>query len=161
MAIQRPDDAHPVEHRFVGFNALVGHRVERWRPGFVEMQLEVRPELCNASGILHGGVLMTLLDSACGAAAWFDESQGKRRYSVTVSFTTQFLQAARLGETLTVLGSKRSGGGRTIFTAESEIRNERGELVASGVGTFRYRSGERRDGGPVPRGSTPLPAAAD
>jgi acyl-coenzyme A thioesterase PaaI-like protein len=65
MAIQRPADARPVvAHAFRGFNGLIGHEVVAWRPGFVEMSLKVRPELCNANGLLHGGVLMTLLDSA-------------------------------------------------------------------------------------------------
>ena len=65
MAIQRPADARPVaSHEFRGFNGLIGHEVVAWRHGFVEMRLKVRPELCNANGLLHGGVLMTLLDSA-------------------------------------------------------------------------------------------------
>lgn len=153
MPIQRPPDARPTEHRFVGFNALLGHRVVAWRPGFVEMRLPVREDLCNASGILHGGVLMTLLDSASGVASSFDEREGKRRYSMTLSFNSQFLKAARLGDTLTIFGAKRRGGGRSVFATEAEIYDQHGDLVAAGAGTFRYRSGERLDGGPVPAGA--------
>ncbi|MEA2853841.1 MAG: hypothetical protein QOE02_3860, partial [Rhodospirillaceae bacterium] len=47
MANQRPADARPVAaHAFRGFNGLIGHEVVAWRPGFVEMNLKVRPELC-------------------------------------------------------------------------------------------------------------------
>jgi uncharacterized protein (TIGR00369 family) len=146
MPILPAADAEPADYTFVGYNAFVGHKVEKWRPGFVEMSLIVRPELCNASGLLHGGVVMGLLDSACGACATFDENEGRRRYSVTVSFTTQFLKATRTGEKLTIYGSKREGGGRTIFSCEAEIRDAQGDLVACATGTFRYRSGERSDG---------------
>ncbi|MBL8674311.1 MAG: PaaI family thioesterase [Rhodospirillales bacterium] len=146
MPIQRPADAEPVEYRFVGFNAYIGHRVVAWRPGFVEVELKVRPELCNAGGILHGGVLMTLLDSASGVASTFDERTGKRHWTVTMSFTTQFLKSARDGDTLTILGLRREGGGRSTFTTEAEIRDQHGDLVACGTGTFRQTSRERDDG---------------
>ncbi|MBM3643455.1 MAG: PaaI family thioesterase [Alphaproteobacteria bacterium] len=146
MAIERPADARPADYAFRGFNALIGHKVEFWRPGFVEMSLEVRPELCNASGIVHGGVLMTLLDSASGVACTFDEKAGTRRYSVTLAFTTQFLKAARSGDRLRILGAKRESPGRTTFFAETEILDGSGALIATGSGTFRYRAGERADG---------------
>ena len=76
MPIQRPADARPVAaHEFRGFNGLIGHEVVAWRPGFVEMTLKVRPELCNANGLLHGGVLMTLLkgERSDGALAFLDQ----------------------------------------------------------------------------------------
>src|SRR5476649_3067366 len=105
MAIQRPADARPVApYEFRGFNGLIGHQVTAWRPGFVEFTLKVRPELCNANGLLHGGVLMTLLDGASGFACTFNDTATTRRLSVTLAFTTQFIKAAREGDTLTILG---------------------------------------------------------
>ena len=54
MAIQRPADARPVAaHEFRGFNGLIGHEVVAWRPGFVEMTLKVRPELCGVGAPLR------------------------------------------------------------------------------------------------------------
>src|ERR1051325_3768926 len=104
MPIQRPADAGPVAaHEFRGFNGLIGHAVVAWRPGFVEMTLKVRPELCNANGLLHGGVLMTLLDSASGFACTFNETATARRLSVTLAFTQQFVKAARDGDRATDL----------------------------------------------------------
>ncbi len=108
MAIQRPADARPVAaHEFRGFNGLIGHEVVAWRAGFVEMRLKVRPELCNANGLLHGGVLMTLLDGASGFACTFNDTATTRRLSVTLAFTTQFIKAAREGDTLTIFGAWR------------------------------------------------------
>ena len=108
MPIQRPADARPVAaHAFRGFNGLIGHEVVAWRHGFVEMHLKVRPELCNANGLLHGGVLMTLLDSASGFACTFNETATARRLSVTHAATTQVTPAARARDERTSRGAWR------------------------------------------------------
>ena len=147
MPIQRPADARPVaSHDFRGFNGLIGHEVVAWRHGFVEMRLVVRPELCNANGLLHGGVLMTLLDSASGFACTFNETGTARRLSVTLALTTQFIKAAREGDTLTIFGAWRPSSSQSTFAAETEIYNQAGDLIATGAGTFRYLKGERADG---------------
>ena len=143
MAFERPADLQPVTYKFVGFNSVVGHRVVAWRPGFVVIELDVRAELLNAGGVVHGGVLMSLLDSACGIASSYDEEAGKRRYSLTLAFNTNFLKAAAMGR-LTIQARKR-GGGRNVFVAEAEIVDEAGDTVATGVGSFRYRTRERTD----------------
>ena len=147
MPISRPADARPVvAYGFSGFNALIGHRVAYWRPGFVEMSLGVRRELCNANGLLHGGVLMTLLDSASGFACTFNDTATARRLSVTLAFTTQFIKAARDGDRLTVFGAWRPSTSQSTFAAETEIYDQKADLVATGAGTFRYLKGERSDG---------------
>lgn len=147
MAIQRPADTRPVApYEFRGFNGLIGHEVVSWRPGFVEMRLEVRKELCNANGLLHGGVLMTLLDSASGFACTFNDTATARRLSVTLAFTTQFIKAGREGDTLAILGAWRPSSSQSTFAAETEVYNQAGELLATGAGTFRYLKGERSDG---------------
>ncbi|CAN5856585.1 hypothetical protein BH11PSE3_BH11PSE3_32720 [soil metagenome] len=147
MAIQRLAGAGPVAtHEFRGFNGLIGHEVVAWRAGFVEMRLKVRPELCNANGLLHGGVLMTLLDSASGFACTFNETATARRLSVTLAFTTQFIKAARDGDELTIFGAWRPSTSQSTFAAETEIYDQAGELIATGAGTFRFLKGERSDG---------------
>src|SRR6185295_13528542 len=147
MPIQRPADARPVAaHDFRGFNGLIGHEVVAWRHGFVEMTLDVREELCNANGLLHGGVLMTLLDSASGFACTFSDSATARRLSVTLAFTTQFIKAAREGDELTILGAWRPSTSQSTFACETEIYDQTGDLIATGAGTFRYLKGERKDG---------------
>lgn len=147
MAIQRPADARPVApYEFRGFNGLIGHKVTHWRPGFVEFTLKVRPELCNANGLLHGGVLMTLLDGASGFACTFNDTATTRRLSVTLAFTTQFIKAAREGDVLAILGAWRPSTSQSTFAAETEIYDQAGDLIATGAGTFRYLKGERSDG---------------
>jgi uncharacterized protein (TIGR00369 family) len=147
LPITRPADARPVAaYGFSGFNALIGHRVAYWRPGFVEMHLTVRKELCNANGLLHGGVLMTLLDGASGLACTFNDSGTARRLSVTLAFTTQFIKAARENDRLAILGARRPSASLSTFACETEIYDQAGELIATGAGTFRFLKGERTNG---------------
>jgi uncharacterized protein (TIGR00369 family) len=146
LAIRRPADARPVAYVFKGFNDLIGHEVAAWRPGFIEARLVVRAELCNANGLLHGGVLMTLLDSASGLACTFNDTATARRLSVTLAFTTQFIKAAREGDVLTILGARRPSTSQSTFAAETETYDQHGDLIATGAGTFRYLKGERSDG---------------
>jgi len=110
------------------------------------MRLPVRNQLCSANGLLHGGVLMTLLDSASGFACTFNETATARRLSVTLAFTTQFIKAAREGDVLTILGAWRPSTSQSTFAAETEIYNQASDLIATGAGTFRYLKGERSDG---------------
>jgi uncharacterized protein (TIGR00369 family) len=136
MPILRPTDAQPVGHfSFVGFNEKLGHRLVAWRPGYVELQMEVRPDLMNASGVVHGGVLMTLLDAASGLSASLEGPDKPRKFCRTLSFTTQFINPGR-GGILTVRAQKRSGG-KVTFVCEAEIIDEHGELVAVGTGMYR------------------------
>lgn len=48
--------------------ALIGAELVGIGPGWVEISLETRPELTQQHGILHGGVIAMVLDSACAFA---------------------------------------------------------------------------------------------
>lgn len=59
------------------------------------------PEHLNPAGLVHGGLLMTLLDHALSAIAW--EAIG-RRTCVTVQMDTQFVSSAGNGQFLEARG---------------------------------------------------------
>src|SRR5258708_32936891 len=92
MAIERPAGAGAGSYVFRGCNDVIGHRIVAWRAGFVEMELTVRAELCNPNGLLHGGVLMTLLESASRLACTLNHTATARQPSVTLPLTTQATQ---------------------------------------------------------------------
>jgi len=52
LSLQWPSNDRPLARVrracFPGSIGLIGHRSVAWRPGFVEMNLKVRPQLCNA-----------------------------------------------------------------------------------------------------------------
>ncbi len=124
------------EGELSGYARLIGHRLVRWEPDYAEMILDLGPQHENRNGAVHGGVLATLVDTACGfSGCW--SPPGQSRAAVTLSLATSFLAPARSGR-LTAIG-RRIGGGRSIFFATAEIRDGEGTLLARGEGVFRYR----------------------
>ena len=130
----------PVNTPDIGaFGRMLGFRITEWRDGLVRMEMDVRPEHLNRSGVLHGGIISALLDTACGYAGTWCAKKGNVRWAVTVSLTTHFTGQAR-GGTLTTVGRKR-GGGRKIFFASAEVLDENGQVLGFGDSVQRYRSG--------------------
>lgn len=119
------------------FAELLGYRLLDWREDAATVGLTVERRHRNRLGGLHGGVLATLIDTACGYAGTFVEG-GPPRSGMTLALTTQFLAAAKPGSRL-VAEARRTGGGSSIFFATCEIRDQHGTLIARGDGTFRYR----------------------
>ena len=138
-----PDDKHydPLENETMrGFNVLLGYRLAEWRDDFARLELVLEPKHLNRSGVVHGGVLATMLDVALGYAGVFTAEPGRIRRCVTLTMTTSFLGQAKSG--LLNCVARRRGGGKTIFMATGEVLDESGNPIALGEGTFRY-IGER------------------
>src|SRR5437899_5714149 len=134
-----PDDTprDPVEIETMrGFNVLLGYRLAEWREDFARLELVLEPKHLNRSGVVHGGVLATMLDVTLGYAGVYTAEPGRVRRAVTLSMTTSFLGQAKSG-VLNCL-ARRRGGGKTIFMATGEVLDEGGQLIALGEGTFRY-----------------------
>ena len=121
------------------FGQMLGFRIVEWRDGHVRIEMDIRPEHLNRSGVLHGGIISALLDSACGYVGTWCTKEGNVRRVVTVSLTTNFTGQAK-GGTITTIGRKR-GGGRKIFFASAEVLDGNGQVLGFGDGVLRYRSG--------------------
>ena len=125
----------------VGFGKLVGYRLTRWRPDEAELELVLEPRHLNRSNVPHGGVIATLIDTACGLAGCYSAESGRRRRAVTLSLNTSFLGQARADTTL-IAKARRTGGGHTVFFARCDLLDGEGRLIATGEGTFKYLRGE-------------------
>lgn len=123
-----------------GYADLIGYRVAAWRFGHAEIALEVARRHLNRSGIMHGGVLSTLIDTACGYSGCYCEVPGHARRAMTLQLTTQFLSAVRAGSTLTAAADV-SGGGKSVFFAECRVTDQDGTLIGRGDGVFKYTPG--------------------
>ena len=124
----------------VGFGRLVGYRLVAWRAGYAEVALTLEAQHLNRTGVPHGGVLTTLIDTACGYAGVHAEPPAKPRRAVTLALSAQFVGRAGAGSSLRAI-ARQTGGGRRIFFTICEVLDEAGNLIAQGEATFRYRGG--------------------
>ena len=73
-----------------GFPALVGLHFLEWVEGRAVLGLRVRQEHLNLGGVIHGGVLATLMDVAGACAGTYCPHHDRIRKAVTLSMTTTF-----------------------------------------------------------------------
>ena len=90
------------------FNVYLGTELRRMERGEAEMTLELAPHHLNGRGVVHGGVLASLLDSALGAAVI--SSIPKEWWCATISLSVQFLEGARRGRLTAQARVIRRGG---------------------------------------------------
>jgi 1,4-dihydroxy-2-naphthoyl-CoA hydrolase len=95
-------------------------------PEEVEATLAWAPELCTAGGVLHGGVLMTLADSAGAVCAFLNLPEGAR--TVTIESKTNFFGAVRQGEVRAL--SRPLHRGKTTIVVETDLHDATGRHVA-------------------------------
>lgn len=114
------------------YRDLIGEEIVRGDSGETEVRIPVKPFLLNRSGVVHGGVICTLMDEAIGWAAY--NSVGEGSQLVTVELKTNFLEAATSG-TLTGHG-RVIRQGKHLVVGEGDILDQEGKRVARGLGTW-------------------------
>ena len=112
--------------------------------GVVRTTFVPRPEHIGFEGIVHGGVLATVLDEAMvWAATW-----AARRFCVAAEMSVRFRKIATVGvplrieATVAAAASKRPGTPRLIYT-EATITDDTGAAVAEATGKYMLVSPER------------------
>jgi uncharacterized protein (TIGR00369 family) len=121
--------------------ATLGARVTRLAPGEVELELPFRADLTQQHGYLHAGIVTTLLDSACGYAAF--SLMPADATVLSVEFKVNLLAPAE-GELLIARGRVlRAGRTLTVCEASGLMRKGGGEnAVAHMVGTLMALHGK-------------------
>jgi uncharacterized protein (TIGR00369 family) len=109
------------------FPGLMGVTLTELGPERVVATMRVRPELCTAGGILHGGAHMAFADTLGAVGTVLNLPQGKR--TTTTDSSTKFIGGA--GVNTTVTGeSVALHRGRTTMVWQTSIRNEQGRLCS-------------------------------
>jgi fatty-acyl-CoA synthase len=121
--------------RHVPFLELLSVRRESVGEGVAVVALDLRADLLNNHGASHGGVVMTLLDSAMANAALglVDFAREVETIDMHVGFMRR--ASGRLMAT-----GRTTGGGRSVCFCEAELVDDSGAVVAKGMGTFRFRA---------------------
>lgn len=97
--------------------AAIGASVRSVAPGAVEIELPFRADLCQQDGFLHAGIVTTIVDSACGYAAYTLMPRDSRVLSV--EFKINFLAPA-VGDRFIARG-RVARAGRTISVCTGEV----------------------------------------
>lgn len=101
------------------------------REGEVKVTCEFSPAVTQQDGFFHGGVLTSILDSACGHAAWTMIPEGKE--VLTAELKVNFLKPAKAGRIIAV--GKVLHAGRTLVVCEGEVFDETGEKLLAKMTT--------------------------
>jgi uncharacterized protein (TIGR00369 family) len=109
------------------FPGLMGVRLIEATPERVVAEMAVRPDLCTAGRILHGGAAMAFADTLGAVGTVLNLPQGKR--TTTTDSSTKFIGGAKEGSTVTgeCVALHR---GRTTMVWQTSIRSAEGKLCA-------------------------------
>ncbi len=133
------DDAHELRSHF---DALLGTEWLDDDPDHARVRLEVRDELRQPVGLLHGGVLSTLVESVCSRAtalAVLGDGMATMGQSISVSFIRP------LTEGHAEVTARARHRGRTTWVWDAEVRDAEDRLCALAQMTIAVRPIRRSD----------------
>lgn len=108
------------------FSQQLGIVVDEANEDRVIARLDWAPHLCTAGGIMHGGVLMSLADSAGALVAFLGLPEGAT--TATITSTSQMFRPVTGGTVLaTAMPLNR---GRTAVTVQTSLHDSERRLVA-------------------------------
>ena len=127
----------------IPFTEHLGIRLVESTREHAVVSLKKRPELLNSWGATHGGVIMTMLDLVMSWAV-------RGHYGVvggvlTIDLSVGFMKGS-FGDKVTAVGKVLHGGRSTAF-CEAEARDDKSELLAKAIGTFKLLADRERKGG--------------
>lgn len=114
------------------FAKLIGMKLVDLRPDEAVISIEMRDDLRQPSGVLHGGVTATLIDTAMAFAV-------RTRLAIddataTIDLTVHYLRPHITG-TFTCT-AKVVRAGKRIFTVSADVVNDEGKHIATAVSTY-------------------------
>lgn len=114
------------------FPRLLGIEIDSIEPGRAVLSVEVRQELLQLQGVMHGGATASLIDTAV-AFAIISVSQPQDRFT-TVEMKVNYLSAIREGRVTAEARLIRDG--RRIIVADCDVFDSKGRLAAKGLLTY-------------------------
>jgi uncharacterized protein (TIGR00369 family) len=113
--------------------ALVGVRIMAIAPGEIEMVCTPTGAHYNPLGMVHGGVVCTLLDTVVGCATHTTLPAGTGYTSVDLNVS--YLRPIQAGQELRAVGTVVKPGSRITF-AKGEVRDADDKLVATATSSL-------------------------
>jgi len=117
--------------------ALLGFEAVDGGPDGVTLRGAWSEERCTASGVLHGGYLMALADSAAATLAFLNLPTGAT--TSTIEAKTNFLVAVREGAV--TARAELVHKGRTMVVVQTDVTDDDGRLVSRTLQTQAVLAG--------------------
>jgi 1,4-dihydroxy-2-naphthoyl-CoA hydrolase len=108
------------------FAATCGIELDAATADEVRAHLAWSPERCTTAGMMHGGAVMTLADTAGAVCAFLNLPAGAT--TSTISSSTNFFRALREGDLRATTRPLHTG--RTTIVVQTELRDSDDKLVA-------------------------------
>jgi uncharacterized protein (TIGR00369 family) len=118
------------------FDALVGTEWLSDDPDHARVRIEMRDELRQPVGLLHGGVMSTLVESVCSRATALKVGPGGMMamgQSISVSFIRSITEGA------VEVHARARHRGRTTWVWDAELRDDQDRLCALAQMTVAVR----------------------
>jgi uncharacterized protein (TIGR00369 family) len=108
--------------------------LDKTQPGRTVWQMTADERFANPVGIVQGGFLAAMADSAMGATSvtW---ARDRKVFSANAEIKVSFLRPARVGTVLTCTAWVISGGQRACFV-EAEVVDGDGTMVVKASSTY-------------------------
>ena len=116
----------------VPFARLLGIHLESIEPGLSVLSLEIRDELKQNNGVVHGGAIASLIDTATAFA--IIPLLAEKERTTTVDLTISYLRPLVSGVVKCSARVLRAGG--RIVVVSAEVFDETGSLAASALSTY-------------------------
>lgn len=141
-------------HRLNGFLDKIGGRLTLWEPDRAVIELDVGELHLNGIGVVHGGVMATLIDTVGARAGVFCTVAGNVRQAMTVSLNVNLV--GNIGEGVLIAEARVRKAGKTIFVSSCDVHDGDGNLLATGEVIGRYGRGSHlAEGISAPVGNRP------
>ena len=118
-----------------------GIRIEEARAGYARLSMTVRRDMLNGHGIVHGGMVFALADTAFAYVC-----NGRNEKTVTAQAGIVFLGSAGEGDILVAEAEEAATAGRSGVTRVS-VRTSDGRPIAEFTGYSRTLGGPVLDSG--------------
>lgn len=116
----------------VPYAQLLGIEFESAERGAATLSMSARPELERFGGIMHGGALASMADTASAFAVLSTLDPAEQ--TVTVDLTLHYLRPVKGGKLTACARVVRAG--RRVATVSVEISDESGALVVTALTTY-------------------------
>lgn len=114
------------------FAKMIGMKLIEMKPEEATIRIEMRDELRQPHGLLHGGVTATLIDTAMAFAVitCLEKDEKASTVDLTVHYLRPHLEGAFSCTAKIVRAGKR------LLTVSADVFNEQGKLLATAISSY-------------------------